>query len=105
MQSASDLPYDVDIGPARGRGAAAMSAGRPRTGPETPAPRRIVDDRGLSWRVHELAPGPDRQAWREIGLLFCCDAPGAIPQVRRAPHHLECLDQGELLDLLLRADD
>lgn len=105
MQSASDLLYDSDIGPARGRGAPAVSSGQLRTVAETPAPRRIVDDRGLSWRVHELAPRPERQAWREIGLLFCCDAPGAIPQVRRAPHHLECLDQGELLDLLLRADD
>ena len=64
----------------------------------------IVDDWGRTWQVREIESAPQRRAWREFGLMFCCDAPGAIPQLRRAWRPLGRLSQGELLEVLQRGD-
>lgn len=73
----------------------------------SPTPRRVTDDCARSWAVHEIrSPRGDDPSGRPaaIGLLFCCDVPGPIPERRRAWRPLAQLSDGELLELLERVD-
>jgi len=66
--------------------------------------RRVTDEHGIGWRVHEIVREAPDGGRRWIGLLFCCDVPGTIPEIRRVWRPLARLTDAELLDALQRAD-
>ncbi len=50
-----------------------------------PSPRRVIDECGRTWRVHEIAVASCRAHGdgRLVGRIYSCDAPGPIPELRR----------------------
>lgn len=71
-----------------------------------PAPVRVViDEFGVGWRVHEIVSATRPAGRPAVGLIFCCDVPGRIPQLRRVWRRLDHLGDTDLLDVLGPADD
>ena len=66
--------------------------------------RKLVDDQGRAWHVREqrLIEGNlhQQRVAESAVLVFRCDNPGVLPELRRVSRPLSALDEVDLLQLL-----
>jgi hypothetical protein len=69
--------------------------------------RTLVDDQGRAWHVREqrLIEGNlhQQRVAESVVLVFRCDRPGVLPEIRRVSQPLSALDEVDLLQLLRSA--